>query len=124
MFTGFLIRMLFHWVCSRPNLVSSFRPGSGASMYGCLPLPLPPTGGLPKASAQMNQPLLSVVIPVFREGAQLSSFLTAVRGSLSQCNLPYELVLVDDGSPDDTWRVITAEAESCQAIRALRLSRN
>src|SRR5437867_3268437 len=72
----------------------------------------------------MNQPLLSVIIPVFREGPQLSSFLTALRSSLSQCNLLYELVLVDDGSPDNTWRVLTAEAESCQAIRALRLSRN
>ncbi len=79
---------------------------------------------LPKASTEMNRPLLSIVIPVFREGAQLSNFLAAVRSSLSQCNLLYELVLVDDGSPDDTWRVITAEAESCQAIRALRLSRN
>jgi glycosyltransferase involved in cell wall biosynthesis len=38
--------------------------------------------------------------------------------------LPYELVLVDDGSPDDTWRVIAAEAKSCHAVRALRLSRN
>ena len=76
------------------------------------------------ANTEVNGPALSVVIPVFREGAQLSSFLAAVRSSLSQCNLPYELVLVDDGSPDDTWRVLTAEAESCQAIRALRLSRN
>ena len=78
----------------------------------------------PKASTEMNRPLLSIVIPVFREGAQLSNFLAAVRSSLSQCNLLYELVLVDDGSPDDTWRVITAEAESYQAICALRLSRN
>jgi glycosyltransferase involved in cell wall biosynthesis len=80
--------------------------------------------GLPMPSAEMNQPLLSVVIPVFREGAQLSSFLTAVRSSLSQCNLLYELVLVDDGSPDDTWRIITSEAKNSQAICALRLSRN
>ncbi len=72
----------------------------------------------------MNRPLLSVVIPVFREGAQLSSFLTAVRSVLNQCNLSYELVLVDDGSPDDTWRIITTEAKSSQAICALRLSRN
>jgi len=72
----------------------------------------------------MNQPLLSVVIPVFREGAQLSGFLKAVRSSLSQCNLSYELVLVDDGSPDDTWRIITSEAKSSEAICALRLSRN
>ena len=76
------------------------------------------------ASTEMNRPSLSVVIPVFREGAQLSSFLTAVRTGLSRCNLSYELVLVDDGSPDDTWRIITSEAKSSQAICALRLSRN
>jgi polyisoprenyl-phosphate glycosyltransferase len=73
---------------------------------------------------QTSQRLLSVVMPVLSEGAQLSSFLAAVRSSLSQCNLPYELVLVDDGSPDDTWRIITTEAKSSQEIRALRLSRN
>jgi glycosyltransferase involved in cell wall biosynthesis len=72
----------------------------------------------------MNQPFLSVVIPVFREGAQLSGFLAAARNSVSQCNLLYELVLVDDGSPDDTWRVITAEAKVSRTMRALRLSRN
>ncbi len=73
---------------------------------------------------QPRRPFLSVVMPVFREGAQLSTFVTAVRSSLAQCNLPYELVVVDDGSPDDTWQVIAAEAKTCQAIRALRLSRN
>ena len=51
-------------------------------------------------------------------------FLAAVRSSLSTCNVPYELVLVDDGSPDDTWRVIVGEAKTSNAIRALRLSRN
>ena len=75
-------------------------------------------------SMEGRQPLLSVVMPVFREGAQLPGFLMAVRSSLEQCNLPYELVLVDDGSPDPTWQVITAEARSCQVLRALRLSRN
>jgi glycosyltransferase involved in cell wall biosynthesis len=93
-------------------------------MYGSLPLPLPLMEGLSKTSTEMNQPLLSVVIPVFREGAQLSSFLATVRGFLNQCNLSYELVLVDDGSPDDTWRVIVGEAKTSQAIHALRLSRN
>jgi glycosyltransferase involved in cell wall biosynthesis len=75
-------------------------------------------------NTQTRQSFLSVVMPVFREGVQLSAFLAVVRDSLSQCNLPYELVLVDDGSPDDTWRVIVGEAKSSQAIRALRLSRN
>jgi glycosyltransferase involved in cell wall biosynthesis len=72
----------------------------------------------------MKQPFLSVVIPVFREGAHLSGFLTAVRSALSQCDLLYKLVIVDDGSPDDTWLTITREAKTSQAICALRLSRN
>jgi glycosyltransferase involved in cell wall biosynthesis len=63
-------------------------------------------------------------MPVFREGAHLPRLLTEVRSSVEQCSLPYELVLVDDGSPDDTWHVIAGEAKSCQALRALRLSRN
>ncbi len=76
------------------------------------------------SDTQTSQPFLSIVMPVFREGAQLSAFLAAVRSSLSQCDLPYELLLVDDGSPDDTWQAIRVEAKSCEAIRALRLSRN
>jgi len=75
-------------------------------------------------NAQSRQPFLSVVMPVFREAAHLPATLAAVRSSLNECNLPYELMLVDDGSPDDTWRIIAAEAKAFQAVRALRLSRN
>jgi glycosyltransferase involved in cell wall biosynthesis len=75
-------------------------------------------------NADNSRPFLSVVIPVFREGAHLPVILAAVRSSLSQCNLPYELMLVDDGSPDDAWRLIAAEAKSFGGVRALRLSRN
>ncbi|MEY2495978.1 MAG: polyisoprenyl-phosphate glycosyltransferase [Verrucomicrobiota bacterium] len=71
-----------------------------------------------------DQPLVSVVIPIFREAEILSAFLASVRVALDQCQLPYELVLVDDGSSDDTWRIITTEAKSFPSIRALRLSRN
>jgi glycosyltransferase involved in cell wall biosynthesis len=73
---------------------------------------------------RVQQPLLSVVLPAYREGAHLPAFLAAVRTSVDECNLPYELVLVDDGSPDDTWQVIAAQAKIVQGLRALRLSRN
>src|SRR5216117_669113 len=53
-----------------------------------------------------------------------SCFLSEVRSAAEQCNLPYELLLVDDGSPDDTWRVIEAEVTSGRPLRALRLTRN
>jgi len=77
-----------------------------------------------RAHSTEARQLLSVVMPVFGEGVHLPAFLAAVRTSLDQCNLPYELVLVDDGSPDDTWQTITVEAKSCHALRGLRLSRN
>jgi glycosyltransferase involved in cell wall biosynthesis len=75
-------------------------------------------------STEATQPFLSVVMPIFREGTHLPAFLTAVRRSLEECNLPYELVLVDDGSPDDTWQVIAVQAKNFHGLRALRLSRN
>src|ERR1043165_508094 len=81
-------------------------------------------GESPMSSAAATQPLLSVVMPLFREGAHLAAFLATVRSSLEQCDLPHEVVLVDDGSPDDTWQVIRAEAKGNHRLRALRLSRN
>src|SRR5262245_18310897 len=75
-------------------------------------------------SMEATQPFVSVIMPVFREGAHLRGLLADVHRYLTTCNVRYELVLVDDGSPDNTWQVITAEAENCQALRAVRLTRN
>jgi polyisoprenyl-phosphate glycosyltransferase len=80
--------------------------------------------GCQARSPQNRPPFISVVMPVFREGIHLPAILAAVRSFLDQCNLPYEVLVVDDGSPDDTWRIIAAEAKAFQALHALRLSRN
>lgn len=74
--------------------------------------------------SETHKDLISVVIPVFREAAQLRGFVGAVRDNLKQSGARYELVLVDDGSPDDSWSAITAEAKADTNIRALRLGRN
>ena len=124
MFADFLIRMLFPSVCSRLKSVSRCRLCLRLSRYGCPQLLLLFMEGSQTRNAQNSQPFLSVVMPVFREAAHLPAILANVRSFLDQCNLPYELMLVDDGSPDDTWRVIRAEAKTFQAMRALRLSRN
>ena len=74
--------------------------------------------------AEVQDKFLSVVIPIFCEANHLPEVLGAVRSSLDQCDLPYELVLVDDGSSDNTWDVIAAGAKTSSNVRALRLSRN
>src|SRR4051794_7015424 len=68
--------------------------------------------------------LLSIVMPVFREAEHLPATLVSIRRSLEACELTYELVLVDDGSSDNTWSVIATEANTHDTIRALRFSRN
>ena len=69
-------------------------------------------------------PFISVVVPVYREAGDIRVFLTAVRNHLKESGASYELVVVDDGSPDESWSEISAEAKTDPNIRALRLSRN
>lgn len=71
-----------------------------------------------------GSPLISVILPLYNEGANLHSFLSDVRAALDKTGHPFELVLIDDGSPDDTWKVISDEALLFPDIRAVRLSRN
>ena len=68
--------------------------------------------------------LVSVVIPLFQEAAALPPFLGSVRHVLDQAAVSYELILVDDGSSDETWPVIAAESSASATVRGYRLSRN
>lgn len=67
---------------------------------------------------------LSIVMPVYREGNHIGAVLAAVRDALAEVDVSFEFVLVDDGSPDDTWSVLGAQAKKFPMLRAARLSRN
>jgi len=67
-------------------------------------------------------PDLSIVVPLYNEGAHLDRVLAELEAVLDAMPYVCELILVDDGSTDQTWSVIrTAEIEH---IRGIRLSRN
>ena len=68
-------------------------------------------------------PTLSVVIPCLNEGSHLTTSLATLAGVLDGLGLEYELVLVDDGSSDDTWAVMQRAAAARAGVRAFRLSR-
>lgn len=68
---------------------------------------------------------LSVIVPAHREGAGVDRVHAAVAEALAGGHVSgWELVFVDDGSPDDTWQHITALAEQQPNVRGVRLSRN
>jgi len=74
--------------------------------------------------APATSPLISVVIPLYNEGPNLRPLLSEITNALGKTGCPFELVLVDDGSPDETWKVISEEAARLPALRGLHLSRN
>ncbi len=69
-------------------------------------------------------PALSVVSPVYCEAAGLGTFLDRLEAVLRPLRLDYEIILVDDGSGDDTWLRMREESARRPVLRCLRLSRN
>jgi glycosyltransferase involved in cell wall biosynthesis len=69
-------------------------------------------------------PSLSLVVPAYEEGAGLAGGLRAIRAAAQQSGLPFELVVVDDGSTDDTWETASRLVAEMPELVAVRLSRN
>lgn len=69
-------------------------------------------------------PELSIVMPLFNEDGGIGETVAALHDRLRVLGAPYELVLVDDGSTDETWDAVIAIAEQDATVRAVRFSRN
>ena len=65
-----------------------------------------------------NRPQVSVVVPTFNEADNLPVLLDRLELVLAQ--LDFEIVVVDDDSPDQTWRVAEAYAERSRRVRVMR----
>jgi dolichyl-phosphate beta-glucosyltransferase len=52
-----------------------------------------------------NQPYLSVIIPAYREGERIGRTFLEIERYLGQQNYTYELIVVVDGSPDNTAEI-------------------
>lgn len=95
---------------------------------------MPPRSGIAvcckeRYSASMDEvsptaPLISVVIPLYNEGSHLRGLVSDLREALQQTGCRFEIVVIDDGSTDDTWARIQDEARGLPTLRAMRLSRN
>ncbi|MBN1412841.1 MAG: glycosyltransferase family 2 protein [Spirochaetales bacterium] len=68
--------------------------------------------------------LLSIVIPVFREEAHIRESLKVIASYAAKCGIDYELVAVDDGSPDNTWKILQELASEIKELRCIGFVRN
>jgi len=71
-----------------------------------------------------TQPGLSVVIPVYNSAAILPQIVGRLEPVLAATGQPHELILVNDGSRDDSWRAIQQLAAQRPWVRGLDMMRN
>jgi len=67
---------------------------------------------------------LSVVIPVYGCRACVRELYRRLCETLARITQSYEMIFVDDSSPDDSWSLLEELAARDGRVRALRLSRN
>lgn len=79
----------------------------------------------PNKAIQQNGPIsLSVVSPVYRAEGLVGKLVAEIRAALEPLGISYEIILVEDASPDKSWEAICECCEKFAEVRGVRLSRN
>ncbi len=68
--------------------------------------------------------LISVVVPCMNEEASVPYLVERLMQAIAPYGARAEILLVDDGSTDDTWAAIQIARQTCPHLRGLRLSAN
>lgn len=69
-------------------------------------------------------PELSVVVPVYGSDNALRELHQRIVATVEKITAKFELILVNDASPDNAWQVIRELAAKDKRVRGLNLSRN
>jgi len=73
---------------------------------------------------QSDIPHISVVIPVFGYELDLDALYDRLSKTLIKINDNYEIIMINDKSPDNAWDVIKRLAQNDQRVKGINLSRN
>jgi len=76
------------------------------------------------AVARLRPVQLSVVVPVYGCAGCIAELVQRLRCTLETVGGRFEIILVDDASPDGAWGLLTQLARTVPGVRAIRLSRN
>jgi dolichol-phosphate mannosyltransferase len=68
--------------------------------------------------------MISIVSPVYRAEGILDKLVAEIISTMTELNQPFEIILVDDRSPDQGWNTMQQLAAKDTRIKCVRLSRN
>lgn len=69
-------------------------------------------------------PKLSVVVPVYGCRGSLKNLYSRLRDSLSEISEDFEIIMVNDASPDNAWEVIKELVSQDERVKGINLARN
>lgn len=72
----------------------------------------------------MSNPLISVVSPVYKSEKIVAELVSQLKGAITQITENYEIILVCDGSPDNSWNEIKKCCVADNRVVGISLSRN
>src|SRR6267378_382375 len=67
---------------------------------------------------------ISVVSTLYQSAPYIAEFVRRVRAEVVKLTPDYEIILVDDGSPDDSLRTAIAQMSSEPRLKIIEFSRN
>jgi glycosyltransferase involved in cell wall biosynthesis len=67
---------------------------------------------------------ISIVSPIYRAEKILPELLRQISDALQVRGVSYEIILVNDSSPDDSWTVMESLLPQYPMLRLINLSRN
>ena len=67
---------------------------------------------------------ISVIVPVFNEQESLPELNNWISRVMNDHGFSYEIIFINDGSTDDSWRVITVLSELNPNVKAVNFTRN
>lgn len=72
----------------------------------------------------MSNPHISIISPEYRGEKMVAMLVERVTAAVSTITDNYEIILVNDASPDNTWAEIEKACSADKHVKALNLSRN
>jgi len=75
-------------------------------------------------SANAERPDVSIIVPAYEEAESLPELIAGIRAACAEGELAFRVWVIDDGSRDDTWRVLQSLHDDDPRVVGLRFQRN
>ena len=72
----------------------------------------------------MGDIAFSLIIPTYNERENLEELISSSTNILNKLKIKYEIIIADDNSPDQTWKVASELSKDFPSIRVIRRFRN